>query len=48
MEKIHLIESSDDWKKLRDDRNELSRNYENEPEQMSVILNKLYEKRVLL
>jgi len=48
MEKIHLIECANDWKQLREDRNELSHNYENEPEQMSIVLNKLYEKKVLL
>jgi len=48
MEKIHLIDAANDWMKLRDDRNELSHNYENQPQEMSVALNKLYEKRLLL
>ncbi len=48
MEKIHLIDAANDWMKLRDDRNELSHNYKNQPQEMSVALNKLYEKRLLL
>jgi hypothetical protein len=46
MEKIHLIDSASEWIKLRDDRNELSHNYENEPEQMSVVLNKLFREKM--
>ncbi len=48
MEKIHLLDSANDWKELRDDRNELAHNYEDEPEEMSESINKLYTKRVLL
>lgn len=48
MEKISLIDSANDWKKLRDDRNELSHNYESEPEKISIALNKLYEKKGLI
>jgi len=48
MEKLHLIESAYIWRELRDDGNELAHNYEDEPEQMSETINKLYEKKDLL
>jgi len=48
LEKLGLIDSANDWKYLRDDRNELAHNYEDEPEEMSEIINKLFQKRVLL
>lgn len=48
MEKIYLLDSVNDWKELREDRNELAHNYEDEPQQMSEIINKLYVKKELL
>ena len=45
MEKIGLIDSAYDWRELRDIRNELSHNYEDEPEQMSEAINRIYDKR---
>jgi hypothetical protein len=48
MEKIGLIESANVWKELRNDRNELSHNYENEPEQMSETINILFDKKDIL
>jgi hypothetical protein len=48
MEKLHLLKNAHDWKALRDDRNELSHNYENEPEKMSLVINQLYAKKDLL
>ena len=45
MEKIGLIDSAYAWRELRDIRNELSHNYEDEPEQMSEAINKIYDKR---
>ena len=48
MEKLHLLESAKEWKELRDDRNELSHNYEDEPEEMSETINKLYDKKEIL
>ncbi len=48
MEKLYLLESANVWKQLRDDRNELAHNYEDEPEQMSETINKLYEKKDVL
>jgi hypothetical protein len=48
MEKINLIDSAFEWKLLRDDRNELAHNYEDNPEEMSIILNRLYNKKEVL
>lgn len=48
MEKLNLLESAKEWKELRDDRNELSHNYEDEPEEMSETINKLYDKKEIL
>ena len=48
MEKIYLLDNVNDWKELREDRNELAHNYEDEPQQMSEIINKLYVKKELL
>jgi len=48
MEKLDLLESAYIWRELRDDRNELSHNYEDESEQMSETINKLYDKKDLL
>jgi DNA-binding ferritin-like protein (Dps family) len=48
MEKLHLLHSANDWKELRNDRNELAHNYEDEPKEMSETINKLYSKKELL
>ena len=48
MEKLHLLESASVWRELREDRNELAHNYEDEPDEMSLIINKLFEKRIVL
>ncbi|NPA60460.1 MAG: hypothetical protein GXO30_08415 [Epsilonproteobacteria bacterium] len=48
MEKLYLLEDANIWKQLRDDRNELAHNYEDEPEQMSETINRLYDKRSVL
>jgi len=48
MEKLTLLEDAKIWRKLREDRKELAHNYEDEPEQMSITINKLYEKKDLL
>jgi len=48
MEKLYLLEDANIWKQLRDDRNELAHNYEDEPDQMSETINKLYDKRIIL
>jgi len=48
MEKLQLLESANTWKELREDRNELAHNYENEPDHMSETINKLYNKKDIL
>ncbi len=48
MEKLYLLKDANKWRELRDDRNELSHNYEDEPEEMSIIINKLYDKKDIL
>lgn len=48
MEKLHLLEDANEWKVLREDRNELAHNYEDEPEEMSLAINKLFKKRIVL
>ena len=48
MEKLGLLESAYTWRELRDDRNELAHNYEDDSEAMSETINKLYEKKDLL
>jgi hypothetical protein len=45
MEKLSLLESAYVWRELRDSRNELAHNYEDEPEIMSETINKLYNKK---
>lgn len=48
MEKLHLLENVNEWRELRDDRNELAHNYEDNSKEMSFLINKLYEKREIL
>jgi len=48
LEKINLLDNANSWKELRDDRNELAQNYENEPNEMSEVINKLYDKKDIL
>jgi len=45
MEKLYLLEDANEWIELRD---ELSHNYEDEPEEMSLVINKLYNKKDIL
>ncbi len=47
LEKAEIL-TVKDWKELRDIRNELSHNYEDEPLESSIVLNKLYQKEELL
>ena len=44
LEKLSLLDSANEWRELREDRNELSHNYEDEPEIMSETINKLFKK----
>lgn len=48
MEKLHLLENAKIWQELRDDRNALAHNYEDEPEEMSESINKLFAKKDIL
>jgi hypothetical protein len=48
MEKISLLESSNVWKDLREDRNKLVYSYEDKPDEMSEAINKLYNKKDVL
>ena len=48
MEKLSLLGSANDWRELREDRNDLAHNYEDEPEEMSLNINKLYDKKIIL
>ena len=47
LEKADIL-TTQAWRELRDIRNELSHNYEDEPMQSSIVLNKVYEKEELL
>ena len=47
LEKADIL-TAQEWKELRDIRNELSHNYEDEPMESAIILNKVYEKEELL
>jgi hypothetical protein len=48
MEKISLLESSNIWRDLREDRNKLAHHYEDESDEMSEAINKLYNKKDIL
>lgn len=47
LEKAEIL-TAQTWKELRDIRNELSRNYEDDPMENTIILNKVYEKEEAL
>ena len=47
LEKAEIL-TAQTWKELRDIRNELSRNYEDDPMESTIILNKVYEKEEAL
>ena len=48
LEKLSLLNSANEWRELREDRNELSHNYEDEPEITSETINKLFKKHYKL
>ena len=48
LEKLELLEDANIWRELRDDRNELAHNYEDDPEEASLIINKLFFKKDIL
>jgi len=45
MEKLLLIDDVQSWRILRDIRNELSHQYDDDPEDMSMILNKIFDEK---
>ncbi len=47
LEKIGIIEAKK-WQQLRDIRNELAHNYDDDPEEMSAIINKIYSEKEML
>jgi uncharacterized protein with HEPN domain len=47
LEKAEIL-TAQTWKELRDIRNELSHNYEDDPMENTIILNKVYEKEEAL
>ncbi|RUM45414.1 MAG: hypothetical protein DSY46_02985 [Hydrogenimonas sp.] len=47
LEKLKLLDTYT-WRSLRDDRNELAHNYEDNAEESSIIINRLFEKRIEL
>ncbi len=48
LEKLELLENATIWRELRDDRNDLAHNYEDDPEEASLIINKLFIKKDIL
>jgi len=48
LEKLELLENIDVWRELREDRNNLAHNYDDDPEETSEVINKLYDKRKVL
>ncbi len=47
LEKADIL-TAQEWTELRDIRNELSHNYEDEPMESAIVLNKVYEKEEVL
>ncbi len=45
MEKLLLIDDAQSWRVLRDIRNELSHQYDDDPEDMSIVLNKIFNEK---
>lgn len=48
LEKLELLDDVNVWRRLRDDRNELAHNYDDDPNETSIIINKLYNKKGIL
>jgi len=48
MERLGIIHSVGDWKALREISNALSHKYDDEPEQMSDLINNIYSKKELI
>ena len=48
LEKLELLEDANVWRELREDRNNLAHNYDDDPEETSEVINKLYYKKEIL
>lgn len=48
LEKLEIIESASIWINLRNIRNELAHNYDDEADEMSLAINKIYENQKIL
>ena len=48
LEKLELLDDTNIWRELRNDRNELAHTYDDDPEETSEIINKLYYKKDIL
>lgn len=48
MEKLSLIKSAAVWRELRDIRNELAHQYDDDAEEMSLVLNKLFKQKEMI
>jgi len=48
LEKLELLNDVTVWRELRNDRNDLAHNYEDDPDEASEVINKLYNKRNVL
>ena len=48
MEKIEILDNVQEWRDLREIRNELAHNYDDDPQESSIVINKIYEKQTLL
>ena len=45
LEKLELLDDANVWRELRSDRNDLAHNYDDDPEETSEVINKLYYKK---
>lgn len=45
MEKLNILSSVDQWRELRDIRNELSHHYDDEPVEMALAINMIYSRK---
>ncbi|MFK5937845.1 MAG: hypothetical protein QM497_05540 [Sulfurimonas sp.] len=48
LEKLELLDDVEVWRMLRNDKNELAHNYDDDPEETSEVINKLYNKKEIL
>jgi len=48
LEKLNILESTEQWLELRKIRNALSHTYEDEPEEMSLAINDIFDKKQII